>query len=105
MRIPLAILLAASLAVSATPAAAQETNAANSAETTAPAPGADANMIAVPPADANMAVTTTDVAPAEPVTMAEEPVAAPRAAPARGFPWGLIGLVGLVGLLGRRRSN
>lgn len=104
MRTPIAIMLAASLAFSAAPAAAQETNTADAANTTAPA--TDANMTAaVPPADANMAVTTTG-AESDALAMAEEPyTAAPRAKRDKGIPWGLLGLLGLVGLLGRRRSD
>src|SRR5688500_12649895 len=104
MRIPIAILVAASLAVSAAPAPAQETNAANVAETTATAPGADTNMVgAVPPIDGNAAVTA--LPPAETIAPVEEPMPEPRARRDRGFPWGLLGLLGLVGLLGRRRGE
>ena len=106
MRIPIAILLATSLAVSAAPAAAQETNATNVADTTAPAPGADANMIGtVPPVDGNVAVTATEVPPAGTISAADEPIPARRATRDKGFPWGLLGLLGLVGLLGRRRAD
>jgi hypothetical protein len=102
MRTPIAIMLAAGLIMTAAPASAQETGSANAANAAESAPVTDANLSAVPPADANMAVTTTDVAP---VATAQEPYAAPRARREKGIPWGLLGLLGLVGLLGRRRSD
>ena len=107
MRTTIAIILAASIAVSATPVAAQEANTAYTANTAAPAPApeTDANVDAtVPPADGN-AVTTTEVAPATDTMVTEEPTEpAPRPRD-RSLPWGLLGLLGLVGLLGRRRSE
>jgi hypothetical protein len=95
-------LIAATAALAAAPAAAQNNaadeqvaNAANEMTTT----------------DAN-AVTANDT-----VDNAVEPVPAPTASdlPSQtvapededgdGFPWGLIGLVGLIGLLGRRHAS
>ena len=104
MRIPIAMMLAATVALSPAPLMAQAYNDTTTANTAAPAPEADANTAAaVPPADANMAMPT-DVAPVDDTAMAN------AAAPAtdnrrKGFPWGVLGLLGLVGLLGRRRAD
>lgn len=99
MRIPIALMLAAAVAVSPVPAFAQDNNAADAANTAAPAP-ADDNMAA---ADANMVVP--DLAPPTDTAIANDAAAMPAPTPpSRPFPWGVIGLVGLIGLLGRRRS-
>lgn len=105
MRIPIAMALAATVALSPAPLMAQaynDTNAANTADT---APEADANAAAVPPADANT-VMANEMMPVDDIAVAEETYAEP-AAPrsSRAFPWGVLGLLGLVGLLGRRRSS
>ena len=102
MRIPIAMMLAATLAVAPMPALAQATNAVSApdaANTAATAP-ADANMAAP---DANM--MATDMAPPTDTAMTSDAAGMPAPAPnSRPFPWGVIGLVGLVGLLGRRRG-
>jgi hypothetical protein len=99
MRIPIALMLAAAVAVSPVPALAQDNNAADAA---APAP-ADVNMAAENTADANMVVT--DLAPPTDTAIANDAAAMPAPTPpSRPFPWGVIGLVGLIGLLGRRRG-
>lgn len=101
MRISIAMMFAAVIAVTPVPALAQDNIAAATAEAAnvaAPAP-ADANMAA---ADANAAI---DMAPPTDTAMANDAAAMPAPAPkSRPFPWGVLGLVGLVGLLGRRRS-
>lgn len=106
MRTTIAIILAAAIAVSAAPAAAQEANTAYTANTAAPAPApeTDANLdAAVPPAD-DTAMMTTEM-PATDTMVTEDAAAMPT--PRRrsqSMPWGLLGLLGLVGLLGRRRA-
>lgn len=103
MRIPIALMLAAAVAVSPVPALAQDNNAADAANTAAPAP-ADANTTAAnTAADANM--VATDLAPPTETALANDAAAMPAPTPpSRPFPWGVIGLVGLIGLLGRRRA-
>ena len=86
----------------------------------AAAPAAAQNEVADQPvANAANEVTTTDmnlVTTTEPTINALEPAPAPMEPELsdeaaadddgdHGFPWGLIGLVGLIGLLGRRRSG
>lgn len=107
MRIPIALALAATVALSPAPLLAQAANDTNAADvaTTAPASEADANAAAIAPADANM-VMPNDAAPVEEVAVAEETYAEPAASRAsKSFPWGVLGLLGLVGLLGRRRAS
>ncbi len=101
MRIPIAMMLAAAVAVSPVPALAQENNAAvaDAANVAAPTPE-DANAAA---ADANLLVT--DMAPPTDTALANDTAAMPAPAPrSQPFPWGVIGLIGLFGLLGRRRG-
>jgi len=102
MRIPIAMMLAAAVAVSPVPAMAQDNNVAaanDAANVAAPVP-ADANMTA---ADVNAAVG--EAAPPADTAMTNDATVAPAPAPrSRPFPWGVIGLIGLVGLLGRRRG-
>ncbi len=108
MRIPIAMALPATVALSPAPLMAQaynDTNTADAANTAAPAPEADANAAAVPPADANM-VMANEMMPVDDIAVAEETYAEPVAPrSSRSFPWGVLGLLGLVGLLGRRRSS
>ena len=101
MRIPIAMMLAATVALSPAPAAAQDNQAAASANTAAPAP-ADANMAAnVTPAD-NMA-GATQMPPPDETAVANDAYATPPASGrGRTFPWGLLGLLGLAGLIPRR---
>lgn len=95
MRIPLAMMLAAVVAVSPVSALAQD----NAAATTADA----ANLAAPAPEDANAVVT--DEAAATDIAIANEAAAMPAPAPrSQPFPWGVIGLIGLIGLLGSRRG-
>jgi MYXO-CTERM domain-containing protein len=101
MRIPIAMMLAAAVAVSPVPAMAQDNNVATTeaANDAAPAP-ADANMTA---ADVNAAIA--EAAPPADTAVANDAAVAPAPAPrSRPFPWGVLGLVGLIGLLGRRRG-
>ena len=98
-------LIAASAALIAAPAAAQNevaeqpaTNGTNVTTTTTDANVAlDANLVTAPPVDNAL----------EPLPPTESELAREAAADDedddRGFPWGLLGLVGLIGLLGRRR--
>ena len=101
MRIPIAMMLAATVALSSVPAAAQDNQAAPSANAAAPAP-ADANAAAaVTPAD-NMAATT-EMPPPDETAVANDAYAPPPASGrGRTFPWGLLGLLGLAGLISRR---
>lgn len=88
MRLVYSLPFAAAL-LAATPAMAQDNNAAtdNAAATQA----VDAN--AVPP----QAVPEPTAQPAD--------MAAPEPTKSRGLPWGAIGLIGLVGLLGARKAK
>ena len=98
-------LIAAAMALTTGPAAAQENvaeptvNAVNETVTTDANVAMDANLVATPPAAADAV---------EPVPTLTESDLASRAADNEdsrgGIPWGLLGLVGLLGLLGRRRG-
>jgi MYXO-CTERM domain-containing protein len=97
-------LIATSVALAATPAAAQN-NVTDAANTTAEVTTTDANVAV----DANL---VAGAPPADNGLEAAAPVAAETANTpvddddrGRGFPWGLLGLIGLVGLLGRRRGD
>lgn len=102
MRMPIAMMLAAAIAVSPLPALAQDNAAATTADTAdvaAPAPE-DANAVA---ADAN--IVAIEMAPPTAIAPANDAAAMPAPAPrGRPFPWGVIGLIGLIGLLGSRRG-
>jgi hypothetical protein len=106
MRILIATILAAGVALSPAPAAAQATNAATTANTAAPAPETDVNLTTdVQPVDSNLVATTEAAPPADVAaadTAAVTPVPRKRPQP---FPWGLLGVLGLLGLLGRRRAD
>ena len=98
MRMTVPLIFAAALAAS-TPAFAQDTNNAASADVNATAPAAtDANAAAPVATDANA------VAPAaEPVatdTTTQETTTTEKKS--GGFPWGVIGLLGLIGLIPRK---
>lgn len=98
MRI-LSLAVVAGAIAAATPALAQENEAAvaNATEVNVAAPE---NAVAPPPVDtANMTVPPAAATTNEPTTV---PVPAERNG---GFPWGVLGLLGLVGLLGRKRSS
>ena len=107
MRNSIPLMIAVAL-TAATPAAAQVTDNAANADTTAMAANDVAvtdNMVAN---DAMTAAPANDMM-AVPVT-ADETVATDYGAPApakkSGFPWGVLGLVGLLGLIPRKaRSN
>lgn len=102
-------LIAASAALIAAPAAAQnevaeqpvtnETNVTTTTTTTDANVALDANLVTAPPVDNAL----------EPLPPTESELAREAAADDedddRGFPWGLLGLVGLIGLLGRRRLS
>ena len=105
MRRTIAIILAATVALGAAPAAAQDTNVADTANIAAPAPEADTDVSAgLPPADDNL-VMTNDLPPLDDTSMDMDAVAPAPRERERGFPWGVLGLLGLVGLLGRGRSS
>lgn len=95
-------LIAATVALAAVPATAQNNVAAEPA----------GNAIGEPTAADNAAVTAAPASNAlepAPATAVPEPASQPPAdadedEDSGRFPWGLIGLVGLVGLLGRRRG-
>ena len=102
MRIHIAMILAATVAVAPVPAMAQDNQAATNAETAnaATPAAADANMMG---GDENS--MGAEMSPPADTMMANDVAAMPAPPPpARPFPWGVIGLVGLIGLMGRRRG-
>ena len=104
MRNPIWMLAGATALIAATPLAAQENvaapvaNATNETMAVDANAALDANLVALPPADAvEPAAIPTDSQPSR--------EAAGDSGDRRGFPWGLLGLIGLIGLLGRRHAN
>lgn len=101
MRTTFPLMIAVALTAAA-PAVAQgtdnvanaDTNAAATANDTAPA---DSMTVTTDPAMAG-----NDMA-AAPVAM-DEPAVAPAPAGKKSFPWGVLGILGLVGLIGRKRG-
>ena len=88
MRIPIAMMLAAAVAVTPVPAVAQDNNAATTEAANAAAPAAaDANAATPAAADANM--MATDLAPPTDTAMANDAAATPAPAPrSRAVPVG-----------------
>ena len=93
--------LIVAVAMTATPAIAQDTNTTNADVTMTNDVMATDNMTA----DAMTADPANDLANA-PMPIDQPVETAPAPAPAKkGFPWGVIGLLGLIGLMPRRRRD